>query len=90
MWLWSEWQGRDGRPDIGVDLVAALRDSDTYAVIQCKFYRSDATVAKSEIDSFLSLSSTLEFNARYIFDTAKSWSPNATDTLAVQAVPVQR
>lgn len=47
-------------------------------------------MAKSEIDSFLSASSSVEFTARYIFDTAKSWSANATDTLAVQAVPVQR
>jgi predicted helicase len=90
VWLWSEWPDREGRPDTGVDLVAALRDSDTYAAIQCKFYRADSTVAKGEIDSFLSASSTLEFSARYIFDTAKSWSPNASQTLAVQAVPVQR
>ena len=90
VWLWSEWDGRDGRPDTGVDLVAALRNSDKFAAIQCKFYRPGGTVAKSEIDSFLSASSTFEFTARYIFDTAKSWSPNATDTLAVQAVPVQR
>lgn len=90
VWLWSEWPGRAGRPDTGVDLVAALRDSDKHAAIQCKFYKADSTVAKSEIDSFLSASSTVEFSARYIFDTAKSWSPNATSTLAVQAVPVQR
>ncbi len=90
VWLWSEWPRREGRPDTGVDLVASLRDSDKYAAIQCKFYKADATVAKSEIDSFLSASSTVEFASRYIFDTARAWSPNATDTLAVQAVPVQR
>lgn len=90
VWLWSEWPGRGGRPDTGVDLVAAVRDTDKCAAIQCKFYKADATVAKSEIDSFLSASSTLEFTARYIFDTAKAWSPNATSTLDVQAVPVQR
>jgi predicted helicase len=90
VWMWSEWPDRDGRPDTGIDLVAALRDEDSYAAIQCKFYASGATVSKGDIDSFLSASGGKEFTRRYIFDTAKSWSPNATDTLARQAVPVQR
>jgi predicted helicase len=90
VWLWSEWPGREGRPDTGIDLVAANRDDNLYAAIQCKFYRPGSSVAKSEIDSFLSASSTAAFTARYIFDTAKSWSPHATDTLARQTVPVQR
>jgi predicted helicase len=90
VWLWSEWPGRQGRPDTGIDLVAAHRDSESFAAIQCKFYRPGSTVAKGEIDSFLSASSTVEFSARYIFDTAKHWSNNATQTLEAQAVPVQR
>jgi predicted helicase len=89
-WLWSEWPGREGRPDTGIDLVAALRDEDSYAAIQCKFYEAGATVSKRDIDSFLSASGGKEFTRRYIFDTAKSWSTNATDTLAHQAVSVQR
>nr|WP_253945572.1 DEAD/DEAH box helicase family protein [Nocardioides sp. zg-DK7169] len=90
VWLWTEWPGREGRPDTGIDLVAALRDEDGYAAIQCKFYAPGSTVAKGDIDSFLSASGGKEFTRRYIFDTAKAWSPNATDTLAHQAVPVQR
>ncbi|TIC83616.1 damage-inducible protein [Nocardioides sp. GY 10113] len=90
VWLWTEWPGREGRPDTGIDLVASLRDSDGYAAIQCKFYAPGATVSKGDIDSFLSASGGKEFTLRYIFDTAKSWSPNAADTLAHQAVPVQR
>jgi predicted helicase len=90
VWLWSEWPGRNGRPDTGVDLVAQIRDEDTLAAIQCKFYAPGATVSKGDIDSFLSASGGKEFSRRYIFDTAKSWSPNAVDTLANQAVPVQR
>ncbi|MDH2415806.1 type ISP restriction/modification enzyme [Nocardioides sp. CER19] len=90
VWLWTEWEGRQGRPDTGIDLVAALRDEDGYAAVQCKFYAPGATVSKGDIDSFLSASGGKEFTRRYIFDTAKSWSPNATDTLAHQAVPVQR
>jgi predicted helicase len=90
VWMWSEWPGREGRPDTGIDLVAALRDEDSYAAIQCKFYVPGATVSKGDIDSFLSASGGREFSRRYIFDTAKSWSQNATDTLMHQAVPVQR
>lgn len=90
VWMWTEWPGREGRPDTGIDLVAAMRDGDGYAAIQCKFYAPGASVSKGDIDSFLSASGGKEFTRRYIFDTAKSWSPNASDTLAHQAVPVQR
>lgn len=90
VWLWTEWPGREGRPDTGIDLVGALRDEDGYAAIQCKFYAPGSSVAKGDIDSFLSASGGREFTRRYIFDTAKSWSSNASDTLAHQAVPVQR
>src|SRR5690242_3011075 len=65
VWLWSEWPGRDSRPDTGIDLVAALRDEDSYAAIQCKFYGSGATVSKGDIDSFLSASGGKEFSRRY-------------------------
>ena len=51
VWLWTEWPGRQGRPDTGIDLVAALREEDGYAVIQCKFYAPGFTVAKGDIDS---------------------------------------
>ena len=64
--------------------------SDTFAAIQCKFYDEHSTVAKGDIDSFLSASSKAEFSARYIFDTAKGWSKNADETLVGQLVPVQR
>lgn len=90
VWMWTDWPGREGRPDTGIDLVAALRDGDGYAAIQCKFYAPGAAVSKGDIDSFLSASGGKEFTRRYIFDTAKSWSSNASDTLAHQAVPVQR
>lgn len=90
VWTWTDWPGRDGRPDTGIDLVARVRESDTYAAIQCKFYDEQRTVAKSDIDSFLSASSKAEFTARYIFDTAAGWSKNADDTLEGQLVPVQR
>lgn len=90
VWLWSEWPGRDGRPDTGIDLVAQRRETGDYAAIQCKFYAASATVSKGDIDSFLSVSGKVGFSERYIFDTAKAWSTNAVDTLHDLSVPVQR
>jgi predicted helicase len=90
VWLWSDWPERQGRPDTGIDLVAANRDRDDYTAIQCKFYDGARTVSKGDIDSFISASSKTEFAARYIFDTARAWSPNASSTLEGLSIPVQR
>jgi predicted helicase len=90
VWLWSEWPGRKGRPDTGIDLVAANRDQDDFTAIQCKFYGADRSVSKGDIDSFISASSKAEFSQRYIFDTARAWSPNASSTLEGLTIPVQR
>ncbi len=37
VWLWSEWPGRAGKPDTGIDLVAQERDTEDLTAIQCKF-----------------------------------------------------
>jgi predicted helicase len=90
VWTWTEWPERGTRTDTGIDLVAKVRETDTFAAIQCKFYDEHRSVAKGDIDSFLSASSKAQFSARYIFDTAKGWSKNADETLEGQLVPVQR
>jgi len=70
--------------------VAKNRDDEKFTAIQRKFYAAESTVAKADIDSFLSASSRDEFSQRYIFDTARAWSGNATATLKGLSVPVQR
>lgn len=83
VWLWQEWPGRDGRPDAGVDIVATNRDEDTFTAIQCKFYAPGATVAKGDIDSFLSASGGKEFTRRYIAwldESAFDWSQYSWST----------
>ncbi|WP_236832518.1 DEAD/DEAH box helicase family protein [Blastococcus sp. KM273128] len=82
VWLWSDWPGREGRPDTGIDLVAANADEGGLTAIQCKFYASDRTVAKADIDSFVSASAHSQFTRRIVFDTAAGWSANAEETLA--------
>ncbi|RZU31338.1 DEAD/DEAH box helicase [Blastococcus saxobsidens] len=82
VWLWSDWPGREGRPDTGIDLVATNADDGGLTAIQCKFYAADRTVAKADIDSFVSASAHSQFTRRIVFDTAAGWSANAEETLA--------
>ena len=82
VWLWSDWPERAGRPDTGIDLVAANADDGGLTAIQCKFYASGRTVAKADIDSFVSASAGSQFTRRIVFDTAAGWSANAEETLA--------
>ncbi|WP_442902008.1 DEAD/DEAH box helicase [Geodermatophilus sp. FMUSA9-8] len=82
VWLWSDWPERAGRPDTGIDLVAANADDGGLTAIQCKFYASGRTVAKADIDSFISASASAQFTKRIVFDTAAGWSTNAEETLA--------
>ncbi len=81
--MWTEWPGRGGRPDTGIDLVAKNRDRDDYTAIQCKFYEADRKVAKEDIDGFLSASMRPDdrFAHRIVFDTSAGWSKNAEETL---------
>ncbi len=81
VWMWSDWPGRAGRPDTGIDLVAANADGDGLTAIQCKFYAPGRTVAKADIDSFVSASASSAFTRRIVFDTAAAWSANAEETL---------
>lgn len=81
VWRWTDWPDRAGRPDTGIDLVAANADDGGLTAIQCKFYAPNATVAKADIDSFVSASAGEQFTGRIVFDTAAGWSPNAEQTL---------
>lgn len=38
VWRWIDWDGRDGKPDTGIDLVARTRNTGEFTAIQCKFY----------------------------------------------------
>ena len=90
---WEQWAEQHGllKMDTGVDLVAKLRNEDGWCAIQCKFYAEGATIAKADIDSFLSASGSTHFTRRLIVDTTgRKWSRNAEDTLRRQAVPVSR
>jgi len=90
---WAEWakaHGWNGK-DIGIDLVAKLKDHDGYAAIQCKFYDPKHKIAKADIDSFLAASAKEPFQRRVVMDTTEvEWSDNAEATLLGQTIPVLR
>ncbi|MHB1711221.1 MAG: DEAD/DEAH box helicase [Acidimicrobiales bacterium] len=89
VWLWSEWPGRAGERDTGIDLVAKERDGGLCA-IQCKFYGQDHYIARGDIDTFLVASGRNPFTSRLFVSTTERWSTNAEKVLANQYVPVQR
>jgi predicted helicase len=89
VWLWSEWPGKRGEPDTGIDLVAEERDGGVCAV-QCKFYGDNQRIARADIDSFLVASGRSPFTSRLFVSTTEHWSAHAEKVIADQRVPVQR
>lgn len=93
VWSWSEWaqvNGWDGK-DVGIDLIAKLRNEDGFAAIQAKFYAADTRIQKSHIDSFISASGKEPFRRRVVLDTTeREWGTNAEEMIRGQAIPVVR
>jgi len=93
VWSWSAWaqaNGWDGK-DVGIDLVAKLRNEDGFAAIQAKFYAADTRIQKSHIDSFISASGKDPFRRRVVLDTTEQeWGTNAEEMIRGQAIPVVR
>ena len=87
---WIDWEGRAGKPDTGIDLVARERDTGSLTAIQCKFYEPGHLLAKSDIDSFFTASGKKPFTNRVIISTTDKWGKNAEDALGNQQIPVQR
>lgn len=90
VWRWMDWPGRDGKADMGIDLVARVRDTHEYAAIQCKFYAPDHHLSKANIDSFLAESGKAPFTRRIIISTTNKWGKNALAALEGLQVSVQR
>lgn len=93
VWPWSDWARDHGwrGKDVGIDLVAKLRDHDGFAAVQCKFYAPQHRIAKGDIDSFLSASAKDPFVRRVVMDSTEvDWSDNAEAMLVGQQIPVLR
>ncbi len=93
VWTYSAWCAAAGldRRDTGIDLVAKLRDEEGYCAVQCKFYRAEHRIQKSDIDSFFTASGREPFKRRLIIDTTtKPWSEHAENALNGQSIPTNR
>ncbi|WP_273782920.1 type ISP restriction/modification enzyme [Bartonella sp. ML69XJBT] len=87
---WAEEHDEDGR-DIGIDLVATIRDQGGYAAIQCKCYDASHIIKKEDIDSFIAASGKKIFTRRILVDSTESnWSDNANNTCDGQEVRIQQ
>ena len=87
---WARERGLSTK-DLGIDLVAKVRNENGWCAIQCKFYEKGRAVPKKELDSFIAASGTKDFVRRLFIDTTgRQWSKNAEDIARSQQVPVQR
>ena len=90
VWLWSEWPGRNNKPDIGIDLVAQERATGDFTAVQCKFLDPAHYLDKANIDSFFTASGKAPFTRRLIVSTTDKWTSHAEDALNNQQIPVSR
>lgn len=97
VWLWSEFPYANTH-DIGIDLVAKLRDKEEFCAIQCKFYDENNSVSKDDVDTFLSASGKdfyidgmkHRYSERIIISTTDKWTSTAEEIIIGQFPPVTR
>lgn len=81
VWHYKDWARNKkeySQTDIGIDLVAQIRDSDRFCAIQCKCYAPDHSISKTDLDSFIAASSTVDFERLILIDTSnQDIGPNA-------------
>ncbi len=87
---WAKEHDEDGT-DIGIDLVATIRDEGGYAAIQCKCYDASHIIKKEDIDSFIAASGKKIFTRRILIDSTETdWSNNVELTCEGQEIRPQR
>lgn len=93
VWDYHAWAKDYGWPgqDIGIDLVAKLRNEDGFAAIQCKFFDSRQVIQSKDISGFLAASGKDPFKLRVFVDTTEvDWGSNAEEMVREQTIPVVR
>ncbi len=99
IWLWNEfpYKNQFGGSDSGVDLVIHNQE-DEYIAIQCKFYKQNSEISKSDVDTFISTSAKFfevngvkkKFSSRIFISTTNNWSKKASELIENQEIPVIR
>nr|WP_254474660.1 restriction endonuclease [Bartonella sp. B1098] len=88
---WAKERKDWNKNDIGIDLVAKLRNQEGYVAIQCKCYDASHIIKKEDIDSFITASGKKIFTRRILVDSTESnWSDNANNTCDGQEVRIQQ
>ena len=97
VWLWEEWRAewiKAGHPDpgadTGIDLVAQTHGTDEYHAIQAKFYDSDSTIYKKQVDSFFTASGKKPFTQRLLILSTDKISPHVDTAMQGQNTPCQK
>jgi predicted helicase len=73
VWHYSDWAKQHpgySQKDIGIDLVAKIRDESTFCAIQCKIYGAENAISKEDLDSFISASASNDFSRLLLVDTS--------------------
>ncbi len=93
VWTYADWAEQNEREkrDVGIDLVARIRDGGGFCAIQCKFYGESKIIQKRDIDSFFTASGKAPFVRRLIIDTTSAdWGDNAEDAMRDQQIETKR
>ena len=73
VWFYKDWAKENpnfSKIDIGIDLVAKLRNESGFCAIQSKCYNPEHSITKEDLDSFISASSNEIFSRLILIDTS--------------------
>ena len=97
VWLWEAWRAewikagnKDPGMDTGIDLVAKTSGTNEYHAIQAKFYDSDSTIYKKQVDSFFTASGKKPFTHRLLILSTDKISPHVDTAMQGQHIPCQK
>ena len=97
VWLWEAWRAdwiqsghADPGTDTGIDLVAKTHGTDEYHAIQAKFYDSDSTIYKKQVDSFFTASGKKPFTHRLLILSTDKISPHVDTAMQGQHTPCKK
>jgi predicted helicase len=85
VWFYKDWAKENpnfSKIDIGIDLVAKLRNESGFCAIQSKCYNPEHSITKEDLDSFISASSNEIFSRLILIDTStQELSANARSVI---------
>ncbi|WP_369045762.1 DEAD/DEAH box helicase family protein [Sinomonas sp. P10A9] len=90
VWLWTEWPGRNGQVDTGIDIAVKDRYTGELTVIQAKFYDPQRQLDKKHVDSLFTAVGKVDFAHGMVVTTTDKWSKHAEDALADRSKNMQR